>query len=284
VGTFAVSTAAPLIKLAVVPAIAIAAWRTLGCGALYALFAPAQLARLRELSRRDLGRALVGSGLMGAHFALWISAFDHTSYASTVLLLVTQPVFGALLGRVVLGERMHRGMLLAIGGATVGLALLVHGDLSEPGGLLGDALAVAGSLALAAYYLTVRPLRKTLPFAPFMALSYGVAGALLAGLALATGTPMAGFTAASWGWLATLVLLPTVVGHACFNWAIPRVRFFTLNLLIVLEPAIAILLGALLLDERPTALQLGGGLVLGAAVVLGLRRSPAVGTAEAADG
>ena len=65
--------------------------------------------------------------------------------------------------------------------------------------------------------------------------------------------------------------MPTVVGHACFNWAAPRVRFFTLNLLIVLEPAIALLLGIWLLDERPTLEQLAGGAILAAAVFVGTR-------------
>jgi drug/metabolite transporter (DMT)-like permease len=274
VATVAVSTAAPLIRLSEMPALALAAWRTLLCGAVYALFRPRQLAALATLDGRGRRALLLGSTLMAAHFALWISAFEHTSYAAAVLLLVMQPVFGALLGLLVLGERPDAGTWLAVAGSAAGLALLVHEDLGRPGGLFGDGLAVAGCLAIAVFYLVVRPLRTGFPFAPFMAACYGLAGLQLVVLSLAMGSPLTGFAARGWWCVAGLVLIPTVVGHACFNWAIPRVRFFTLNLLIVLEPALALLLGVVLLDEGASAWQLAGGVVLGLAVLAGLRRRP----------
>ncbi len=279
IATLAVSTAAPLIRLSGMPAFALAAWRTLLCGLVYALLRPRDLRALLRLDARGRRALLAGSTLLAAHFALWISAFDHTSYASAVLLLVMQPVFGALLGLLVLGERPNTGTWLAVAGSAAGLALLVRGDLGHPGGLLGDALAVGGSLAIAVFYLAVRPLRTGFPFAPFMAACYGLAGVQLIVLAGATDTQLVGFPARGWWSLAGLVLVPTVVGHACFNWAIPRVRFFTLNLLIVLEPALAILLGVALLDESATPLQVVGGAVLGIAVLVGLRR-PAQRRAE----
>ena len=270
VGTLAVSTAAPLIKLAQMPAVAVAGWRCLLCGLIYAAVRPKELHALRTMGRRDAARLALGSVLLAAHFALWISAFDHTSYASAVLLLVMQPVFGALLGMLCLGERHGARTWIALAGSAGGLALLVRGDLDQPGGLFGDGLAVAACLTIAFFYLAVRPLRTRYPFAPFMASCYGLAGLLLCAVSIAIGSPLIGFPDASWGYLAGLVLIPTVVGHACFNWAIPRVRFFTINLLIVLEPAIAILLGVAFLDERATPLQLGGGALLGLAVVAGL--------------
>ncbi len=287
VGTLAVSAAAPLIRLAALPAVALAAWRTATCGALYAALRPRDLAALRGLGSREWLLLAAASSLLALHFGLWISAFEHTSYASTVLLLVTQPLFGALVGRVAYGERLGAATWFALAGAAGGLALLVHADVrgaaeTPPAdALLGDALAVLGSLAIALYYVAVRPLRRALPFAPFMAATYGGAGLLLAGAALALGVPLHGYATASWGWLAVLVLLPTAVGHACFNWAVPRVRFFTLNLLIVLEPALALAFGVAFLAERVTAPQVVGGGVLGAAVLVGLRRPPQPPRADA---
>ena len=86
VATVAVSTAAPLIRLSEMPALALAAWRTLLCGAVYAALRPGDLAALVRLDGRGRRALLAGSTLMAAHFALWISAFEHTSYASAVLL------------------------------------------------------------------------------------------------------------------------------------------------------------------------------------------------------
>ncbi len=269
VGTLAVSTAAPLIDLAAVPALSLAAWRCLLCGLAFGgLWAAGRTAT--PGLRRHLPRLILAAALLAAHFGLWISAFDHTSYAAAVMLLVTQPVFGALVGRVALGERLTRRMLIGIVGATIGLGLLVHADRADLGHLFGDALAVAGTLALALFYLVVRPLRDDLPFAPFMTLTYGIGGVLLAAAAGLTGAALTGFLHPDWALVVALAFVPTVVGHACFNWCVPRVRFFTLNLVIVLEPALALLLGVALLGERPTTLQVVGGCVLGAAVVAGL--------------
>jgi drug/metabolite transporter (DMT)-like permease len=56
------------------------------------------------------------------------------------------------------------------------------------------------------------------------------------------------------------------------------VTLFVLNIVIVLEPAIAIAMGALLFGARVTALQLGGGVLLAAAVVVGLKKPRAAPT------
>ncbi len=272
VGTVAVSTAAPLIELSGIPKLSIAAWRTLLCGAVYAVFAAVRRESLMAAARTGGVRMLVAAALLGAHFALWISAFDHTSYAAAVLLLVTQPMFGAVLGRMVYRETLGPRTIAALLISATGLYLLVQEDFGAGQDLFGDVLAIVGSLAIALYYIAVKPLRTALPFVPFMALTYGAGGVMLAGLALATGDAMVGFPAVEWAVIAALALLPTVVGHACFNWAVPRVRFFTLNLLIVLEPAIALLLGAWLLHESATTTELLGGAVLAAAVLVGAWR------------
>ncbi len=271
VGVVAVATAAPLVVLAELPFLVVAAWRTLLCGLVYAAVAPRSLAALLELSRGRRRRAALGALLLAVHFGAWIAAFDHTSYAAAVLLLVTQPVFGALLGRFALGERQGAASWIAVLGSLVGLVLIVQPDLDNPGQLLGDALAVVGTLAYAAFFLVVGPLRRELPFAPFMAATYLGAGALLAAAAWLAGDPLTGHPAGAWAAVVALAVVPTVVGHACFNWAVPRVRFFTLNLLVVLEPALALLIGAVLLGSRVVPVQLAGGAVLGAAVLIGLR-------------
>lgn len=284
-GTFAIGTSGPMIALALATtgpgaeapaALAIAAWRTLLGGALFLgatlPTARAALGALRSARRRTRVRLALGAALLAIHFATWISAFAHTSFASAVLLMVLQPVFGALLDRVLFGHRISARMAGALVGSAVGLLFLVWPDLEQPGSLFGDVLAAVGALAMAVFYVVVRPVRSALPFPLFMGSVNLGAGALLAALAVAVGEPLSGYSDAAWGWIAALVLVPTAVGHACFNWALPRVRLFALNLLIVLEPAVALLIGIVALDSRPDASQWIGGAVLAGAVLLGLER------------
>ena len=77
IGLVAVSTAAPLIKLAAVPALAIAAWRTAATGALYGGVSGGGTAG-GPLTGREWVRLLSGGALMAAHFGLWIAAFEWT--------------------------------------------------------------------------------------------------------------------------------------------------------------------------------------------------------------
>lgn len=281
VGIVAVSTSAPIIHLTVAPALALAAWRSLLGGGVYGLAWAAREPRRISLDRPTTVRTLLGAALLAAHFALWIAAFRHTSYANAVLLLVTQPIFAAVLGRAFLREPLTGRMACGVGLAAAGLLLVVWHNLGDPSSLWGDALAVAGSLAYALYFACVRRPRRSVPFRAYMTLIYGVAGVLLTGLCLATGAGMTGFGSDEWALIAALTLVPTVVGHACFNWCVGRVRLFTLNMLIVLEPALALLLGAALFGIVPDPHQLAGGGVLCVAVVvaLGGRRRDAGGDA-----
>jgi len=274
VGTIAVSTAAPLIELAALPFLTIAAWRTLGTGLLYGMV-PGSGKEPAWTSRAELLSLLGGAALLAAHFGLWIAAFDHTSYASSVILLALQPLFAAVLGRLILSERLRPRMLLGGVLGLGGLVILVWPDLDTPRHLFGDGLAVFGTLALALYYVVVRKARGALSFPTFMSRCYGLAGVLLTVVCIATQTPLFhGITGTALPYLLLLIVVPTVVGHACFNWCIGRVRLFTLNMLIVLEPALALAFGAWWLGAGITVWQLVGGVVLGAAVVVALEVIP----------
>lgn len=271
IGTVAVSTAAPLIELAALPFLTIAAWRTLGTGLLYGAL-PGSGKEPAWSSHAEFFSLLGGAALLAAHFGLWIAAFEHTSYASTVILLALQPLFAAALGRVVLGERLHAGQLWGGALGLAGLVLLVWPDLDAPRQLFGDGLAVLGTLALALYYVVVSRARQALSFPTFMSRCYGLAGLLLTVVCMGTGTHLFhNVDGGSLPFVLLLIVVPTVVGHACFNWCIGRVPLFTLNLLIVLEPALALVFGAWWLGTSITLWQLAGGAVLGLAVFVALR-------------
>jgi drug/metabolite transporter (DMT)-like permease len=94
------------------------------------------------------------------------------------------PIFVALGGRLLFGERFAYTFLVGMAVALAGTLLLVGGDLGlglRP--LLGDTLAVLAALFYAGYILSVSRLRSTLSTAAVM--TYGVTcAALLPGLDL----------------------------------------------------------------------------------------------------
>src|SRR5437762_1474833 len=87
-GLVAVSTSGPFFVMSRVHAHAAVFWRTLLAGVL-GLLAAAVQKKLdwRMLRAQQKSLALAGA-LLGAHFLLWVKAFELTDYASNLLLLV----------------------------------------------------------------------------------------------------------------------------------------------------------------------------------------------------
>jgi drug/metabolite transporter (DMT)-like permease len=259
---FLVSTSGPFIVMAQMDAFAVVFWRT-------ALAAPLFLVFAHQVAPEHRARIAVGSLLMGLHFLLWVKAFDLTDFASNLLLLVTQPVIAAVLGRYI-GEPPSPRTWIAVALATAGLLLIAGGDFAlGPRALLGDLMCILAGLAITVFYVVTRQARANTPIAAFM--GWTMAGSALLALPFAlAGGKLVGYPWPSWAWLAGLLLLTTMAGHGFMNRAANHVSIFALNIVIVVEPAIGIGLGAMLFGERVTPLQLGGGVLLAFAVTVGL--------------
>jgi drug/metabolite transporter (DMT)-like permease len=276
VGLIAVSTSGPFFVMAKVDAYAAVLWRTLLAGLLGLLIAALRGAlNTREVARHARALAL-GGILLGSHFLLWIKAFDLTDYASNLLLLVAQPLFGTLLGRA-LGEATPPRAYLALGLSLAGMGLIAGADISlGPRALLGDLLCIVSGLLIALFYTAARTARAVLPLDVFMGATMLAAAATALPVAVLAGVPLAGYPLESWGWLGAIVVITTLGGHGLMNLAARYVSMFELNLVIVLEPVIAIAMGAVMFGASISNLQVGGGLLLSVAMVVGMRRAPAL--------
>lgn len=264
-----VSTSGPFIVMARMDAFAVVVLRMGLSAPLFFLWA-APTGALR-IEARHVGRIVAGGLLIAAHFTLWVKAFDLTDYASNLLLLAMQPVLATLLGYH-LGERPAAHSILSLLLAVAGLLVIAGGDFAlGPRALLGDLMCVLGDLAIALFYVVARDARARTPLPAFMGAVFAVGALAAAPLLWLGGARVTGYPASAWLWLGGIVVLTTIGGHGLMNLAARHVPLFTLNIVIVLEPAIAILLGALMFGATVTPLQVGGGLLLGASVFVGLR-------------
>jgi drug/metabolite transporter (DMT)-like permease len=264
VGVTAISTSPILIRVAAMPALALAFWRCLAGAAVLAPFAPKR--QVGRLERGDLVR-LAGSGAcLAAHFALWNASLGLTTVAAATTLVSCAPLFVGL-GSLALGEapsgRAWAGIALATAGAVVigagdavmgGSVGAVRGDAPGPPGgapLLGDVLAFAGAVAMAGYLLLGRVARRRLPVSTYAAAVYGVAAAVLLPACLLTGSALSGYAAASWLALAGVVAGPQLLGHTVFNGLLATVSASVVAVVMLLEPVIATLLAWWLFSELP---------------------------------
>jgi drug/metabolite transporter (DMT)-like permease len=272
-GAVAVSTASVLIRLAAVPALAAGAWRITLAALLLSPWAWPQLRReWVRLTRRELLYLFLAGMALATHFAVWITSLSYTSVASAVILVATSPIYVGLISHFLLHEAVSRRKTLAILVVVAGSIVVSYGDLRLSGrALLGDVLAILGALATSAYLLLGRTVRRKLSTLAYVWPCYGLGGVALVGACLALGQPLAGYGQQSYLYLVLLALLPQVLGHSAYNWALAHFSAVFVTLALLGEPIGASLLAWAILGEVPPATALAGGLLILAGIYLASR-------------
>ncbi len=263
-GVACVSTAAVFIRLADAPALVIAAWRlTFASLVLVPLALATSGQELRALSAADLRRALLSGTMLAAHFGLWISSLEYTSVASSVVLVTTHPLWVGMAAPIVLREKVSRRLRLGIIVAFAGGAVIGWGDMAiGRQAALGDLLAVGGAITAAAYFLIGRHLRARLSLLPYIALVYGTAAIVLLGAAVMSGSPLTGYPRQTWAYFALLAVVPQILGHSSFNWALQHLSTTFVAGTVLGEPLGSTLLAWRFLDESPPPTTIAGGALI----------------------
>jgi drug/metabolite transporter (DMT)-like permease len=271
-----VSFGAILVRLAAAPPLAVSFYRMAIASLLLLPFAAPQARRSWPAldGRRRL--LVVAAGLaLALHFATWIASLSHTTVASSVLLVNTAPLFAIVLSRLFLHEKPSAVVQAAIPVAFAGAALIALGDWTgSPGSLLGNGLALAGAVTLAAYQVVGRGLRDALPLDAYILAVWGTATVALLALAWSFGVPLGGYPQRTWLLFVALAIVPTLGGHGLANKSLRSLPAPTVGLFLLGEPVIASLLAWLLFREAPGPWTLAGGAVVLGALGLVLARRP----------
>jgi drug/metabolite transporter (DMT)-like permease len=293
-GILAVSTASIFIRYAqeYAPSLVIAAYR-LSLAALV-LAVPALLRHREEitsLTRRELGLALLSGLFLALHFATWITSLEYTTVASSVVLVTTTPLWVALLSPFTLREPVGRlvliGMGLAlIGGVIVGLSdtcTFLEGSLACPPlaefvrgqAFLGDLLALAGAFMAAGYIVIGRRLRGKMTLIPYIFVVYGMAAVVLLVIMSGAGQSPLGYPPRAYLWFALLALVPQLLGHSTFNWALRYLSAAYVSISLLGEPIGSTILAYFLLQETPTSLKIFGAILILAGIYVASLREAA---------
>lgn len=270
VGVVAVSWAAIFVRLADAPPLVIAAWRLCLAGAIVFPYALARHHRALRAGSTRTGLFAVGAGLaLALHFGTWITSLKLTSVASSVALVTTTPVWVALLSALVLKERAKPLTLLAMAVAITGSVIIAGADFGlDEQALKGDALALAGAVFGAVYLTIGRHARASLGLVPYIGVVYPVAGLALLAAAAFSGAPLVAYDGRTWLLFAALAVVPQLLGHSIFNWALKHTSAGLVAIAILGEPVFSTLLAIPILDETPGWSRAIGGLVVLAGVAL----------------
>lgn len=275
-GVVAVSFAAILIRAASAPALALAFWRSAGGAVALVPFAIRAPVRPEPAARRTL----VASGaFLAVHFALFIGAFAYTSVASAVVFTTTAPLWVGLASWLVLREPPSRRTWTGIAVAMAGAVVVAVGDAGEgavgSNPLLGDAMALAGAVAVSGYLLIGQRSRRCLPVSTYGVWVYGTAAVLLGLASLAVASPLAGFDSVTWLAILGLIVGPQLLGHTVFNQVMGVVPATLVAVVVLAEPIVSGLLAFWLLDEvPPLLLGVGAPLILAGVYLAATGRRP----------
>ncbi len=237
---------------------------------------------LRQLHVGDFKWALISGLVLGVHFASWITSLEYTAVMNSVVLVTTYPLWVALIAATFLGERLNRwaaiGLVLALGG---GVLVSLSGESGEPvtrhAPWLGNSLALVGALAGAIYFVIGRKLRARLSAVLYVWLVYGTAALILTVAVLVTGKQVTGLSAEAYLWMVLMGLIPQLIGHSSFNYALGFLPAAFVSLAALGEPIGSGVLAIIFLHELPVVLQLAGAalILLGIGVASQSQAGPA---------
>ena len=226
-------------------------------GALCIVFAVQSRGRVRAALRELRPWALLGSLAIATVNTCFILSMTYTTVANTMFVLSGAPLFAALLGWIVLGETVERGVWAAMGVALAGIGVMVWDGLGA-GTLLGNSLALLAAFSFGSFVVVLRKGRgvNMLPVVIIGTVLGALNAAFMSGFALAIP-----FHDAALLFLWGAVLSGLV--HGIFTWSSRHVPGAELTLLILIEFILSPMWVWLVIDEQPSpATLIGGALVI----------------------
>jgi drug/metabolite transporter (DMT)-like permease len=272
IGIIAISTASIFIKLCEASALIIATYRMM-----FASFMLIPFACYRKIwngwERKELGWFLLSGLFLSLHFAFWIASLKYTSVASSVVLVTTHPIFVGIGGWLLLREPIGMKLVLGVALSMVGCGLICYGDrVGSKGSLMGDGFALLGAIAASGYLLVGRKMRKDQVLLSYIFPVYSMAGLILILFSLIFQESFWGYSSSTYLFLFLLALVPQLIGHTTFNWALKYLPASMVAITILGEPVGSAILAYFILGEGLTSWKVLGGVLILAGVLIALRR------------
>jgi drug/metabolite transporter (DMT)-like permease len=242
------------------------AWRFLGASVL--LWFWLLISRTPGISRRSQRHALL-LGLIGyaGQSAFFFGAMGRIGVALTSMLLYTYPSMVTLIQAVIQRRRPSAARSLALFLSLVGSMLTIH--VSEANfDALGILLGLAAPLWYASYLTFGAVLVRSI--SPLVASTYICSGAALAFLtsSLLQGSFLIPTSISAWGVILGLVLVATVMPIVLLFEGIKRIGAPKASILSSMELVVTVALGVILFHETLSPVQMVGGVLVLAAVVV----------------
>ena len=268
VGVLSMALSAILVKLSSSPSGITAFYRmAITVVIMLPFFVRNNLSELIQLTKKDWRACIIAGTLLALHFILWFESLNYTSVASSTVLVTLQPLFAFIGTYFIFHEKVVAKSIIAAGIAIVGSVFISWGDFHVSGSAFyGDMAALIASALVTGYFLIGQSVRSHVSLTTYSIVVYSSSAVVLMVYVLLFEGTFLPVKNMDWLFFVLLAIIPNILGHNLFNWAIKWLGANTISMTILLEPVGATILAWFLFDEYLSISQVIGGIV----VLLGL--------------
>ena len=286
ISVISVSFAAIFIVSCDAPALSIAFYRLLFTTILilpFVLLYKKTREEIQNLPRKTL-LIMFGIGvILAAHFALWITSLEHTSVASSVILVTAHPLLVGPVSHFFLKERLSFVNSLGIVLSVSGVIILVYGNFGFAAGLdtiEGNILAILGGIAAGLYILGGRKLRKTVSIGSYAFVVYAIGTVILFIICLIFNAPVINLSLRDYGIIFLMAIVAGIFGHTLYNWSLGHIRASVASVVLLGEPIGSSLLAFALpwIQQTPSYYTIIGGAIILSGIYLTARKTMEIET------
>jgi drug/metabolite transporter (DMT)-like permease len=127
---------------------------------------------------------------------------------------------------------------------------------------LGNFLALVGAWTVAGYLMIGRRLRAGMSLIPYIFVVYGIAAIVLLIIMFAARQSPIGYSPMFYLWIILLALVPQLIGHSTYNWALRYLPAALVSITTLGEPIGSAILAYFILGETPSLLTIFGGFLI----------------------
>ena len=264
IGVISISLSAIFVKLAEAESGVIAFYRMLFSVLIMSpLFFLKYKHELKSLNKKDWLFTSVAGVFLAFHFILWFESLNYTSVASSTVLVTLQPIFALAGTYLFFKEKISVKAIVATVVAISGSILIAWGDFKISGdAFYGDVLALIACAFITGYFLFGQEVRKRLSLITYTMVVYSVSTIVLFLYVLIVDQSFGPYDSNEWLLFLLLAIVPNLLGHNLFNWAIKYVSTNIISISILFEPIGATLLAFIIFGEYLTYIQVLGGVIV----------------------
>jgi len=215
----------------------------------------------------------LGGLFLGLDLVVWNWAIHLSSVSNATLLGNAAPIWVAMAGWLLFGERFTWSFLAGLALAIVGIGLLLGGSVSlSVDRAVGDLLGVVAGALWGAYIMTIGRLRGRVPIVTIMFWGSLVSCPVLLVAALLLGEELWPRSGTGWLDLLGLALICQVAGQSMVAWALAHLPSSFAAVALLVNPVSATILAWAILGEPAGPQQIVGGIIVLTGILLARSR------------